>query len=211
MRYKSRRAKYAMSVGPAPAPKTLGMKFIDLANANYVMDTTGSITLLPDVIPIGAGESQRLGSQIHLSTLWCHARVAANAATTVSEGTMLIVWDKTPNLLLPAITAIMNSASPGSFPRDSARRRFKILKRLDFQVAGNSTTPATGLEVQDADFFLPLPKGCVCEYDDTIATTGAITTIVTGGLYLLTFGSNAAGTGALTLTASFRTRFANPQ
>lgn len=187
------------------------MKFKDLANAAYNMDTTGSITLIPDAIAVGAGENQRLGSQIILKSLWCRGTATSNTTTDVTSGSALIVWDKTPNLLLPAITAILDSANYRSFPLDAARRRFTILKRLDFEFSGNRTTPATGKENQNVSFFLPLPKGAVMEYNDAIATTGAITTVVSGALYLVTVGVTAAGTAACTFTAGFRTRFANPQ
>lgn len=198
---------------PSPVVPTdpLAKKFKDLASTTYACDTTGTITLIPDLIARGTGESERIGSQIILTSVWIRGRFVANAATTLTEGTAYLVWDRTPNKALPAITDILNSANSNSFPKDSGRRRFKILKRLNAEIAGNSTTPTTGLEIQDVEEYIKLPKGCVVEYDDTIATTGAIETIICGGLYMITVGPSAAGTGACGFAVGYRTRFANPQ
>lgn len=193
--------------GYTAASNVKGPKYKDLASTSYATDTTGSLTLIPDLITPGNGESQRDGEQIRLTSVWGKGRWVAGTTGTVSDQVAYLVWDKSPNKTLPAITDILVSANSNSFPRDSTRRRFKILKRFSHFAVGNSTTPATGCEGADFDFYVKLPKYCVVEYD--AAGTGAIGDIQTGGLYFITVGSVAAGTAAGVVTIGFRTRFIN--
>lgn len=186
-------------------------KFKDLAAATYACDTTGSLTLIPDLIAQANTEGGRSGDQIILKSVWFKGRFVVSATTTVVDAVAYIVWDKTPNKALPAITAIFNTVSSNSFPLDSAKRRFTVLKKLTFMGTGNSATPATGGEIQDADFYLPLPKDLVVEYDSVVGVTGAIGEIISGGLYLVTMSNVAAGTAACSLIGGFRTRYLNPQ
>lgn len=176
--------------------------YVDLANAAYAMDTTGTLTLLA-TIPQGTSVSQRVGKKVLLKSLQCRSFVTNGSAATVNNVAMLIVYDRRPTGSLPAITDVLALATVNSMNNDVNTGRFQILKREDFVLVGNSTTPATGMEMKTVDFYLPLNKPCVFK----AAGTGAIADIDEGALYLITLGSSAAGTAAATLNATFRTRY----
>lgn len=177
--------------------------YVDVASASYALDTTGSVTLL-NTVAQGAAVTQRVGKKIAMKGLQCRGNILANSATTIADGAILIVYDKRPTGALPTITDILVSANTNSMNNDANAGRFSILKRVDQVVIGNSTTPATGAEAFDADWWLDL-KGREVVYK--AAATGAIGDIEQGALYLVTIGGNAAGTGAATFAAGFRMRF----
>lgn len=177
--------------------------FVDLALAAYACDTTGSLTLIATV-PQGASVNQRVGKKIALKSLQCRGSLVVNTATTLVDTAVLIVYDKRPTGALPTITDVLVTANSESMNNDANSGRFRILKRLDMVLMGNSTTPATGQESKELDFWLDL-KGASCVFK--AAGTGAIADIEEGALYLITVGNVAAGTSAATAGLGFRTRF----
>lgn len=195
-----KRALRAPLSGRTPAKES---GYVDLANAQYACDTTGSVTLIATIAQ-GASVNQRVGKKVMLKSLQCRGNVRSNTTTTISDAAFLIVYDKRPTGSLPAITDILVSANSASFNNDANSGRFRILKRVDVETVGNITTPACGTEAFSCDFYLDL-KGMKCIFK--AAGTGAIADIEEGALYLVTCGDQAAGTAASTLTAAFRTRF----
>lgn len=181
------------------APET---GFVDTAAATYNHDTTGSIVLIPTIAQ-GAAVTQRIGKKCALKSLQCRGHAVNGATATWNDCTMLIVYDKRPTGSLPGITDILVTANPISMNNDANSGRFKIMKRLDFNMRG---TPAATLDggSRSIDFFLNL-KGLPLNFK--AAGTGAIGDIEEGALYLVTVGNRAAGTTAAEFVAGFRTRF----
>lgn len=201
-----RRAAYrapstAAMVRAVAAAKETG--FVDTALAGYACDTTGSITLL-NTVAQGASVNQRVGKKILLKSLQAHANLSAGTTATVNDCTVLIVYDKRPVGALPAITDVLNTVNSASFNNDANSGRFRILKRWDAVTVGNSTTPATGQEIIEGDFYLNLRD---LPTTFKAAGTGAIGDQEEGSLLLITCGSNVAGTTAATFAAGFRLRF----
>jgi len=182
-------------------PKENG--FVDLSLTTYACDTTGTITLLATIAQ-GVSVNQRVGKKAKYVSIQMHGSVVSGSTTTFSDAAILIVYDKKPREALPAITDILVSASSRSFNNDAGSDRFVVIRRFDVMNVGNSATPATGLEAVDFDHFVPL-RDLPIQF--AAAGTGAIGDIEEGALYLVTVGSNAAGTTASTLAAGFRTRF----
>lgn len=177
--------------------------YVDLAVANYAFDLTGSVTLLATVAQ-GASVNQRVGKKLQWKSLQCRGLVSNNATATVNDCTLLVVYDKRPTGALPAVTDILVSAASYAMNNDANSGRFQILKRQDWIMVGPSTAPSLDGFAKSADFFLDLKmKVGVMK----AAGTGAITDIEEGALYLVTVGSQAAGTAAATSTIAFRTRF----
>lgn len=179
--------------------------YVDLATASYAMDTTGSVTLL-NVVAQGAGVTQRVGKKIVLKGLQARGRMANGSTATTNDVAFMIVYDKRPTGALPAVTDILTAADSTAMNNDANAGRFKILKRWDDVLLGNTTAAANYLDsmYKSADFFLPL-KGLPTTYK--AAGTGAIGDIEEGALYLVTVGSSAAGTSAAALGLQFRLRF----
>lgn len=178
--------------------------YVDVAAATYAIDTTGTITLL-NTVAQGATVNQRVGKKIFLKSLQCHGQIYQNSAATINDGCVMIVYDKRPNGALPAITDVLNTANSSSFNNDANSGRFRVLKRWDFELIGNTTTPQTGREALEGDFFLKLNDM------PTIfkaAGTGAIADQEEGSLLLITVGSvPPSATIAATANLGFRLRF----
>ena len=176
--------------------------YFDLANAAYACDTTGSITLL-NPIPQGATQITRVGKKVMIKHLQLRGLLAANTATTIADTTYLVVYDRRPTAALPAISDILKNTTSSAFSNDDNTGRFRILRRSDAVLSGNSTTPTTGNEVRDVTEFIKVGLPTVYK----ALGTGAIADISEGAIYLVTVGSNAAGTTAATLTTASRVRF----
>lgn len=201
-------SRIARPIGMPPALKRViaaakETGYLDTASTLYACDTTGSITLL-NPVPQGAAVTQRVGKKIAMKSLQCRGNFLSNAVTTIADAAILIVYDKRPTGSLPAITDILVSVTTNSMNNDNNSGRFSILKRVDQVMVGNSTTPATGGEAYDSDWYLPLRDR---EVVYKALGTGAIADIEQGALYLVTVGGNAAGTGAASFAAGFRMRF----
>jgi len=177
--------------------------FVDLAATGYNFSTTGSIALIATIAQ-GASVNQRVGKKIVLKSLQVRGQSISGTTTTVADCALVIVYDRRPTGSLPAISDVLVSADSTAFNNDANSGRFQILKRVDFCHTGNSTTPATGGEIRDMAMWLSL-KDLPVAYK--AAGTGAIGDIEQGALYLITVGSNVAGTTAPQGTLAFRTRF----
>lgn len=179
--------------------------YVDLANASYANDTTGSITLI-NTVAQGAAVTQRVGKKFFMKSLQIRGIITNNAAATSSTAVNLIVYDSKPTGSLPAITDILVSANSNSFNNDNNTDRFKIIRRYDDVLVGApSATTGTSLSACNFDDYIKLNKPVVCK----AAGTGAIGDIELGALYFVTVGNNAAGTSASATACAFRIRFAD--
>ena len=119
---------------------------------------------------------------------------------------VMLVWDKMPNKALPAITDILDSANARSMNKRENASRFVILRRWDYVLTGKSDGSTVGGYVRSFDKYVRLPRDCVasCTAGDT---TGVIANRISGALYLVTVGVNAAGNTAALLNATIRVNF----
>jgi len=185
--------------------------FVDLALASYPYDTTGSVTLL-NTVAQGASVNTRVGKKIVLKGLLCRGRHNNSSTALINDCAYIIVYDKRPTGALPAVTDILVASNSQSMNNDANSGRFKILKREDFVLIGNTSQAAppvsdgnlTEKTAMSADFWLNL-KNLPTTYK--AAGTGAIGDIEEGALYLVTVGNNAAGTAAAVGGMAFRLRF----
>ncbi|AXQ65411.1 MAG: coat protein [Circular genetic element sp.] len=180
------------------------------ASAIYPLDTTGSVTLL-NTVAQGASVNQRVGKKIIMKGLQCRGRLMNEPTGVYNDVAYMIVYDKRPTGSLPTLTEILVDANSYSMNLDANAGRFRILKRVDETLLGN--TSLTGAVANaltdrtscDATWWLDL-KSAPVTYK--AAGTGAIGDIEEGALYLVTVGMRATGgTDAGQLTAQFRLRF----
>jgi len=177
--------------------------YVDLAATSFAFNTTGTIVLVATVAQ-GAGVTQRVGKKINLKSVQTRGQVICGTATAVNDCALLLVYDKRPTGALPAITDILDTANPAAFNNDANSGRFRIVRRWDFIMAGNSSTPQTGLEIYDTSNFIKM-NGDQMVFK--AAGTGAIADIEEGAMYLVSVGSQVAGATASTGTIGVRTRF----
>lgn len=176
--------------------------YVDTALAVYPCDTTGSIALIPTIAQ-GTSVNQRVGKKVMLKSIQVRGNVYSGTSSTATDCAIIIVYDKRPTGVLPAITDILDTANSNSFNKDINAGRFKILRRIDFALTGNISAPSTGNEMKDASDFFKVNLPLVFK----ASATGAIADIEEGAVYLVTVGSNAAGATAGNAALGFRTRF----
>lgn len=177
--------------------------FVDLGLATYACDTTGSVTLIPTIAQ-GASVNQRVGKKVLLKGLMIRGHIRSNTTTTLAEAAVLLVYDKRPQGALPGVADILVSASPDAMNNDANSGRFQIVRRWDYTLIGNITTPTIGREQQSFEKYVDLKNRPLYF---KAAGTGAIGDIEQGALYLVTVGNIAPGTAAASFVAGFRTRF----
>lgn len=191
----------ATGFGMVRSPSETG--YVDLAVATYNFDQTGSLVLL-NTVPQGAGQSQRVGKRIALKSLQCRGNWANGSTAVLNDCALLIVYDKRPTGVLPAITDILVTANARAFNNDTNSGRFRILKRIDTTLLGIPSTTGPDRSVKGGDFYLDL-SGLPQVFK--AAGTGAIGDIEQGAMYLVTVGTSAAGTGAASGVLGFRLRY----
>lgn len=183
--------------------KSKNANYVDLANAGYAGDTTGSITLIATIAQ-GVSVNQRLGKKAAYKSLQIRGNVTAKTTTTSSRVCWMVIYDRKPTNALPAITDVLVNSNQAAFLNDVNSDRFQVVRRMDYQVIGNSTTPSTGCEAFMVNEYIDLKKRLV---EFNAAATGAIGDIAKGALYFITVGGTAAGTAAVDVSVGFRTRF----
>jgi len=200
---KAKRSAKTEANRAAMSAKKKNAGYVDLANAGYPCDTTGSITLLATIAQ-GASQQQRIGKKAMYKSIQTRGNITQNSTATTNDVAVCIIYDKEPTGTLPNITDIFNTVNALSFLNDTNSDRFRVLRRWTHCLSGNPVTPATGNEIIDVDEYLDL-KSLPVQFK--AAATGAIGDIAYGALYLVTMGSAAAGTTAATASLGFRTRF----
>lgn len=177
------------------------MKYIDIELAAYAADTTGVVTFVTPIIPGSLLVGQREGSRVMLCGTQLRGVAVAGTTGALSQACALLVYDRQSNGAAPAILDVLEQVSSYSYQNTVNRSRFDILGRWNFTLIGNSTTPTVGQELKQIDIKTTFRKPQVWNQ----AATGAQADIVSGGLYLLTFGDTAAGTAAGVINVHIRT------
>ncbi|AUM61794.1 capsid [uncultured virus] len=171
------------------------LKFVDVAAAAYVADTTGTVTLLNGVAQ-GDDFNQRTGRIMDFKSVSIKGLLQpVDAITGTSFCRIIVFWDSQPNGATPVVTDFLVASTAISHNNLNNRSRFKVL--LDEQHAlgsiDNTTTQAysTNPSVITINRYVKLPSL------RTVNTgTGAtVASIQTGAIWMVTIGSNAAGTG----------------
>lgn len=181
-------------------------KYVDIANAVYVLNGTGTIAHM-SIIPQNSTVNGKIGRKAELTYFQIRGQFSADTTSTVQAYAAYLVWDAQPVGALPAIAGVvLDTADAYSFPKRENVQRFRILRKWTGVLSGNITTPATGQEVTRIDDYIRLPKGLVVVSKDG-DTTGVIGNIANGALYLVTVGTIGAGTADGNLTVTCRTGF----
>lgn len=198
------------------------LKALDVPVAQYLLNTTAVITPL-NLIRTGSTFCNRIGRKVEMQSI----RVVGNISvlrTLASEDYLriMIIYDRQTNGALPAIADILqttdqatnNTTTSYSGINLNNRDRFVILR--DERLATPSITVTAGVQTNigltdpihkltNFDWFVKL-KGLLTQYKADSAPA-VIGDIASGGLYLVTFGGNAAGSEAYEATLEARLRY----
>jgi len=185
---------------PPAAPKETG--YVDLETAGGNLDTTGFIWMLNTIAP-GATQSTRVGKKVAMKGLQIRGLLYNGTSAYTNDVALIVVYDKRPTGSMPAITAILESISSQSLNNDDNASRFRILRRIDYCLTGNATTPTSNSGVS-IDTYVDLRKALVVYKS---ASTGEIADISEGALYIIGVGSAAAGSAAAVAVLKTRVRY----
>lgn len=198
------RAAIKGAIAPYGGRKEL--KFVDVAQANYACDTTGSVTAL-NLIAVGDDYTTRDGRQVTIKSVQLHGLLGpVDGTTSDAKCRVMLVWDNAVNSgTIATIAMIMAAATGTAFPLVDNANRFTILVDRTYSLGKVDTTAtqtyANCPNVFDVEIYKKLNS--VTQYS---GTTAAIGSIQNGGLLLVTLGSASAAAGG-NLLASTRVRF----
>lgn len=177
-------------------PRRKELKFVDVAAATYVGDTTGTITLL-NGIAVGDDFTTRDGRQVTIKSVQVRGRVGpVDAGMVFNKSRLLLVWDNAANGAAATIADVLNAASSQSFPLVNNANRFTILVDRPFTIGGFDTTATQAYSMAPACHDIEIYKriDSVTQYSGTGAT---IASVQNGALYMITIGDVAAGLGSV--------------
>lgn len=163
---------------------------------------TGDVVTLNGIAP-GSGIGQRVGVKVRLRKVVADLTAMTKAAVTVScGGRVMLVYDKQTNASAPSVGDVLDIV-PGLHNEDSPlklenRSRFVVLRDWHFR-----TSP----EGQQGDMIKHrmIWRGVLPTVYNNIGG-GTVADIVSGGLFLVVFGSNVAGNDGQ-LSGTLRVRY----
>lgn len=168
--------------------------------------TWSALTLLNSIVQ-GAAVNQRIGRRLTMTALslrWIWAPVAASTST--SDIRILVIYDKSPEGALPAITDILgNDTFTSTMNLDNSDRFMVLIDDIPMSTQGRDTASGTNGSSTIAGKY---HRKFNLQNQWTAATTGVIGEITTGAIYIMwctTVFSTA--TGGSTLTAVSRIRY----
>jgi len=187
-------------------------KYIDIAKTAYPMGSnaapgSGNITYL-NTITQGTSVTKRVGKSVRCQSLSVRGAVVAGSTGTVATYHIYYIWDYQPNMAaaVPAYTDFFTSQDDTSLPNRANNARFKILAKITGTVTGNSTAPATGLEVQWIEKIVPMPTDGFTMYNEP-DLTGALDQCIQGALYQVCISTALTGNTAPVFTSAMRLNF----
>lgn len=186
-----RRARMQAVAGLRLEPKT-----VDAAPSSMRFSNDSAVAnsmLLFNTIPTGTSSITRVGKRVNLKAVAIRGSINAASATTVEKCTLLLIYIRTPNqgAALPAWNTILASQSSNSLTNRDNASKFKIIRRWDFSVSGNSTTPQTSEENYVVEEFVKL--GGLPSVWTNASTAGTIDEFEEGALILGTVGGSNYG------------------
>lgn len=160
-------------------------KRIDVS-INYNVSSSGTVTLLNGVTR-GTDETDRVGRVIVMNDLQIRLSMLNAAANDTLRH--IVLYDNQPNGAAPAVTDVLQTASPLSDYNLDNEWRFDVLYDELYALR----TVYNPLDV--LEFCVPVPWETVFN----AGNAGTVADIVTGAVFLLSIGSQAMNTTAETL------------
>lgn len=180
-------------------------KFVDVAPAAYVADTTGTVTAL-NLTALGTDFNNRIGRKILMKYVYITGILKpVDTSTVPAYCRILIVYDNQPNGALPAMTDLLVTANSIDQLNLNNKDRFKILADKRYAIGGVSDTATQSFSMAPTVVPVKIFRRLNME---TIygGTTAAITAINSGALLMFTIGDVAAATGG-SFALSTRVRY----
>lgn len=182
------------------------LNFLD-TTINGAYDNGSSVILVNGMVQ-GTTASTRLGRKISVKSVQLRHTVTAGTAGGTGNAKWALVYDRQTNGVAPTWQDVYdNSTALGSNSTQAMRNmsnaeRFTVLHEEFFDITGNATVPTDDTQ-RTFSYF----RKCnlVTQYNAGVA--GSVADIVSGGLFFMVCGSNAAGTAAPSSSGFLRIRF----
>jgi len=197
------------------------VKALDLTQATYQFDTTGSIIPL-NLMQAGSSFFNRIGRKIEMKNIRIVGNILPLRTGAEDYARIMIVYDRQTNGAIPAMADMLettpqngtNNTTSYSGINLNNRDRFTLLRdmRLALPSVSVAGTVQTNLGIQDPvcplcniDMFVKL-KGMVTQFkaDSSPAVIGDV---ATGAIYLVTFALYAPGVAAWQIQLESRLRY----
>lgn len=211
-KYSRRRAPAAAAAAAAAVPYWVRpsgeWKYLD-TTLTLDMNTTATMTLLNGLAP-GSAANQRIGMKVDIKSVELRLRMTTTPVTGVDQYVRaILVLDRQPNgAVIAAVTDLLLAQSI-SAPRSLAnRKRFKILWDKSYAMGGNlnaAGTPSTLPNMRLAKLYMKMRRPIRTEYN--AGNAGTVADIATNSLYLVVFGTEAAGNTDVSLAGFARIRY----
>lgn len=185
------------------------MKFLDTSLTNAAVDAAMEQNNLC-VIPQGDTESQRVGRKVIVKKINVHATHTMPARTDIAAASSMkaryaLVLDTQTNGAAFSATDLFETDSVNSFRNLANQTRFKILKEISYDLKCSGAAPSGAAYVAAGDqvtWNMQVKCNIPIEFDNS-ATTGAITTVRSNCIFLISR-SSVANISDLAGTARIR-------
>jgi len=191
--------------------KSFEKKNIDVTWPAATLNSAPSLTLLNPLVT-GATAADRIGRRVDIRSIFLTCAIAYGTRTAVPAGSgfcrFVVVQDKQPNGVAPAITEIFANADCSAPMNLGNSRRFKVLADIVVDRAISNNYEGTFVKRY-------IKCNIRTEYKDG-AGNGDITDITTNALFLVAWSadisaaSNTIDTNPLIFSGKIRTRFVDP-
>ena len=174
------------------------VKTVDTVIGSLAYDSNsaiGSVMKLLNTIPTGNSAITRVGKKVELKAIQIRGMILAQSATLFEKCTTLLIWIRNPNkaATLPAVTEIMVSQSANALSNRDNASRFKIVRRLDTRISGDTQTVASDDTIQLFEEYVPFKAGKYVSCWTQGSVNGTIDEFEQGALVILSLGLNANG------------------
>lgn len=219
-------ASASSAAGPARRKRVSVLpekKCVDSGAIGAAFSTTLSNSLLFNPV-LGDDVIHRDGRICMVKSIHLTGQVYMNGdvdASNIDYLRLMVVYDKQTNGAFPVIADVLSSVAPNGGVLSTARSHLNISNSDRFQVLVDKrwamhATPANTLTTAATTSFQGHPTSQPFEINEYrrgswpvkfSASAGAITDIVSGGIYLLLVGLNTAATAQFSFEGSARCRF----
>ena len=180
------------------------MKAVDVYTGSLVADTTGTLSLL-NGIARGDDIDERDGREVIMKSIQINGLNAVTSGTGVDQThRVILVYDKQANAAACTGAQVLDTTAANitlAVRNLENRKRFVILMDKVFRLSASGESNSSVAWRYYKRFNLPVTFNT--------GTAGTIADIVTGSLYLFSFGNIAAGATAGTLVVNCRIRYSD--
>jgi len=159
--------------------------------AAYQCDVSGTFTLMNGMATGTTQIGDRIGRDIYMHELLVTGFVQNRTAAVINQARIMVVIDTMPGGATPVLNELLEGYSSLYFANKLTARRFIILYDNVIALVGQPATTGTDA-VKSVNLRVPLNMAAY--YNAT--NGGTIADIEKNALYVVTCGSNAAGTSA---------------